>query len=107
MPDTASQDSIYTRSSSPLVLLDVEPIVRYPGSKWEQMQHIMAFLSPAFHNHWVDVFGGSGAGILGKPPSRMETFNDPRSTRLQPLQRPARRPPASEARQVSHVYAFP
>ncbi len=28
------------------------------------------------HRHFVDVFGGSGAVILNKPPSQVETFND-------------------------------
>jgi DNA adenine methylase len=40
------------------------------------MPRIVTLLAQTVHNHWVDVFGGSGAGILGKPPSRMETFND-------------------------------
>ena len=28
------------------------------------------------HEHFVSVFGGSGADILGKPRSRLESFND-------------------------------
>lgn len=28
------------------------------------------------HDHYVSVFGGSGADILGKPRSRLESYND-------------------------------
>jgi DNA adenine methylase len=38
----------------------------------------MPKLIPLFphHNHYVSVFGGSGADILAKPRSRLETYND-------------------------------
>lgn len=50
------------------------PILRYPGSKWRLMLHVIP-LMPA-HDHYVSVFGGSGSDILRKPPSSLETFND-------------------------------
>ncbi len=46
----------------------------YPGSKWNLMKQLIPLL-PA-HDHYVSVFGGSGAEILAKPPSLRETFND-------------------------------
>jgi hypothetical protein len=38
------------------------------------MTSIIPLLPP--HNHFISVFGGSGAEILNKPPSRLETYND-------------------------------
>lgn len=46
----------------------------YPGSKWREMKHILPLLPD--HDHFVVPFGGSGAEILAKPPSKIETFND-------------------------------
>lgn len=46
----------------------------YPGSKWRLMQYIITLLPP--HEHFVSAFGGSGADILMKPRSRLESFND-------------------------------
>jgi DNA adenine methylase len=38
------------------------------------MARLMGHLPP--HHHYVSVFGGSGADILCKPPSKTETYND-------------------------------
>ena len=46
----------------------------YPGSKFGLMPKYLRLFPP--HKHFVDVFGGSGAAILGKPRSRLETLND-------------------------------
>lgn len=51
------------------------PLLRYPGSKWRLMPRFIE-LFPPHHDHYVSVFGGSGADILAKPPARMETYND-------------------------------
>jgi DNA adenine methylase len=46
----------------------------YPGSK----AYLTARLLPLVpdHDHYVSVFGGSAADVLGKPRSRRETYND-------------------------------
>jgi DNA adenine methylase len=49
-------------------------LLRYPGSKWQLMPSVVRLLPP--HKHFVSVFGGSGAEILCKPLSRLESFND-------------------------------
>jgi DNA adenine methylase len=46
----------------------------YPGSKWRLMPHVVRLLPN--HEHYVSLFGGSGADILAKPKSRIETYND-------------------------------
>lgn len=46
----------------------------YPGGKWHWMGNLLPMLPQ--HNHYVSVFGGSGADISRKPPSPRETFND-------------------------------
>lgn len=46
----------------------------YPGSKWRMMRTIIPLLPD--HDHFVVPFGGSGAEILSKPRSRLESFND-------------------------------
>ena len=49
-------------------------LVPYPGGK----TLLMPKLLPLFpdHYHYISVFGGSGADVLFKPPSKLETFND-------------------------------
>jgi DNA adenine methylase len=49
-------------------------LLRYPGSKWRMMLDLVRQLPP--HEHYVVLFGGSGADLLRKPPSALETFND-------------------------------
>jgi DNA adenine methylase len=46
----------------------------WPGSKARLMRTILPLLPP--HHHYVSVFGGTGADLLAKPRSRVETFND-------------------------------
>ena len=50
------------------------PLYRMPGAKWGLMPKLVKLL-PA-HTHFVSVFGGTGAEILRKRPSEVETFND-------------------------------
>jgi DNA adenine methylase len=50
------------------------PLFRYPGSKWRLMKDFVKLMP--LHQHFVVPFGGSGADILRKPPSPLETFND-------------------------------
>ncbi|MCX5742963.1 MAG: DNA adenine methylase [Proteobacteria bacterium] len=52
----------------------LSPILRYPGSKWKLMKKFVPLF--ADHDHFVSVFGGSGADLFGKPRSRLETLND-------------------------------
>lgn len=64
----------------PKEFLFIEPLVgtkqllRYPGSKWRLMPDLVRLMPR--HQHYVVLFGGSGADILRKPPSPLETFND-------------------------------
>lgn len=46
----------------------------YVGSKWRLSDRIIGLLPD--HTHFVDLFGGSGAVTLRKPPSKIESFND-------------------------------
>jgi DNA adenine methylase len=48
--------------------------MRHPGSKGLLMPKIVPLLPK--HDHFISVFGGSGAEILRKPRSKLETFND-------------------------------
>ncbi len=52
----------------------IKPLLRYPGSKWRMMPDLIRLMPR--HQHYVVLFGGSGADILRKPPSPLETFND-------------------------------
>jgi DNA adenine methylase len=54
--------------------IQVELPISYPGSKKTLMPRV-AKLFPR-HKHFVSVFGGSGAEILGKPRFDLETYND-------------------------------
>lgn len=64
----------------PKEFLFIEPLVRtkqlfrFPGSKWRLMPDLVRLMPR--HQHYVVLFGGSGADILRKPPSPLETFND-------------------------------
>jgi DNA adenine methylase len=46
----------------------------YPGGKWP-IRHLIVSQFPE-HSTYVDVFGGSAAILLWKPPSKGEVFND-------------------------------
>lgn len=46
----------------------------YFGSKLSLLDHILPILPE--HEHYVEPFGGSGAVLLNKPPSKIETYND-------------------------------
>lgn len=52
----------------------IPPPVTWFGSK----SRIVKSIVKEFHQHqtFVDVFGGSGAVLLGKPPSKVEVYND-------------------------------
>jgi len=49
-------------------------LLRYYGSKNLQVKHITSHFPP--HETFVDLFGGSGAILLGKQPSPVEVYND-------------------------------
>lgn len=49
-------------------------LFNYPGSKAGSMPRLLPLIPD--HDHYVSVFGGSAADILGKPRSRRETYND-------------------------------
>ena len=46
----------------------------YPGGKYRLAKKFQRYYPP--HHHFISVFGGSGAEIMLKPPSPLETFND-------------------------------
>lgn len=46
----------------------------YPGGKGREAGWILEKMPP--HDTFVDVFGGSGAIIYNKPPSKYEVYND-------------------------------
>jgi DNA adenine methylase len=46
----------------------------YPGGKGREVDWILEKIPP--HDTFVDVFGGSGAIIYNKPPSKNEVYND-------------------------------
>jgi DNA adenine methylase len=44
------------------------------GGKFSQLDWLLPLLPPC--KHFVDVFGGSGAVVMNRPPSPIETYND-------------------------------
>ena len=46
----------------------------YPGSKWELAKKFRKYYPPC--TTWVSLFGGSGAEIATKPPTKLTIFND-------------------------------
>lgn len=46
----------------------------YPGGKGRDAEWILEKMPP--HDTYVEVFGGSGAVLYNKPPSRIEVYND-------------------------------
>jgi DNA adenine methylase len=64
-----------TLISDPSGVRPVPLAFRYPGSKATLMRRGLRRLIPP-HEHFVDVFGGTGAVLMNKPRSPVETFND-------------------------------
>lgn len=52
----------------------MKAILRYPGSKWRIAKWIISHFPP--HKSYLEPFLGSGAVLLNKPPSAIETVND-------------------------------
>lgn len=52
----------------------VSPPVTWFGSKSRLVKKIVRYFPD--HQTFVDVFGGSGAVLLGKPPAKVEVYND-------------------------------
>jgi DNA adenine methylase len=50
------------------------PIAKYYGGKFNMLKFLLQFVPP--HKVYVEVFGGSGALLFGKEPSKLEIFND-------------------------------
>ncbi len=49
-------------------------VLKYPGSKWSLAEWIVSLMPP--HKSYLEPFFGSGAVVVTKPPSRIETIND-------------------------------
>ncbi len=49
---------------------------RYYGGKFSHLDWLLPLLEPAGVTHFVDVFGGSAAVILNRPPAEIDTYND-------------------------------
>jgi len=52
----------------------LKPLMKYPGSKYESLPHILGRLP--YMDVFVDVFGGSAAVLLGRRPHKLEVYND-------------------------------
>lgn len=52
----------------------IEPILRYPGAKWNLADWIISNIPP--HTTYLEPFFGSGAVLFNKPRSKVETIND-------------------------------
>lgn len=52
----------------------VKPVLRYPGSKWNIADWIVRHMPD--HIHYLEPYFGSGAVLLCKPRSKIETVND-------------------------------
>ncbi|HXF66219.1 MAG TPA: DNA adenine methylase [Burkholderiales bacterium] len=52
----------------------VKPFLKYPGGKRRLARRIIEMLPP--HTCYVEPFGGMGAVLLAKPPSKVEVLND-------------------------------
>jgi DNA adenine methylase len=50
------------------------PIAKYYGGKFNMVKFLLEFVPP--HKVYVEVFGGSGALLFAKEPSKLEVFND-------------------------------
>jgi len=54
--------------------MQIAPVLRWPGSKWNLAQWIIENMPP--HVHYLEPFFGSGAVFFNKRPSKFETIND-------------------------------
>ena len=52
----------------------LHPPINYMGNKFGQLDFILPMMP--WHETYVEVFGGSGAVLLAKKPSKLEVFND-------------------------------
>ena len=52
----------------------LHPPINYMGNKFGQLDFILPLLP--WHETYVEVFGGSGAVLFAKKPSKLEVFND-------------------------------
>lgn len=52
----------------------MKAVMKYPGSKWSISNWIISFFPP--HHSYLEPFLGSGAVLLNKPRSHIETVND-------------------------------
>jgi len=74
-------DELYTMSDNINIQddsLSVKPAFGYYGAKQKISSSIVELLPP--HNAWVEVFCGSAAITLAKPPAQIEVINDLDST---------------------------
>ena len=55
-------------------MIKKRPFVRYLGSKWRLAKHLIPYIPP--HDSYIEPYGGSGAVLLQKERSPMETWND-------------------------------
>jgi len=51
-----------------------KPLVAWAGGKGRLLKHLLPLVPP--HTCYVEVFGGGGAMLFAKQPSRVEVFND-------------------------------
>lgn len=53
---------------------DPKPLVAWAGGKRRLLKHLLPLIPP--HACYVECFGGGGAMLFGKEPSKVEVFND-------------------------------
>lgn len=61
-------DTDYNRTQT------IRGYVNYLGNKWESLEHILPMLP--YRKKYIEVFGGSGAVLTARQPSKIEIFND-------------------------------
>lgn len=52
----------------------MNPVLKYPGSKWRIAPWIINYMPQ--HHSYIEPYFGSGAVLINKPPSPIETVND-------------------------------
>ena len=54
--------------------MKLRPALKYSGAKWLLADWIISHFPP--HETYLDVFGGSAAVLIQKPPAKYEIYND-------------------------------
>ena len=77
-----------------------KPLISWAGGKRRLLKRLLPLVPP--HTCYVEIFGGGGAMLFGKAPSKVEVFNDINGD-LVNLMRQAKWHPAELQREISMV----